>query len=96
MPAKRYFIAIILGVCMSLTFLYADEKDINFRPLFQRMPKAELHLHLGGAYPLEYLTTIASEEQIGALQNYLDKISKGMTYQEAFNVFGVVKYRRKS
>lgn len=56
----------------------------------KQLRKAELHIHLGGAFPIEYLRTIATPEQILALEAGLDKISEGMDYQNTFFVFGLV------
>jgi adenosine deaminase len=57
---------------------------------FELIPKVELHLHLGGAYPLDYLFTIATEEQKANLVYMLDLISKGIDYHEGFQVFPLV------
>lgn len=59
-------------------------------PFFQEIPKAELHLHLGGSYPLDYLLTVASEPQQKALLEYLSSISQKVDYHEAFNVFTLI------
>lgn len=57
---------------------------------FQRLPKAELHLHLGGAFPKDYLDSIATEKQGQQLQAALDLIVKGIDYDAVFQVFKVV------
>jgi adenosine deaminase len=56
----------------------------------RQMSKAELHLHLGGSYPIEYLRTIATPEQFAALQAGIDQLAGGIEYQKAFFVFGLV------
>lgn len=56
----------------------------------QKMPKAELHLHLGGAYPIDYLLSIAEPQQKEALQRELERISKSVPYHECFSIFGIV------
>ncbi len=59
-------------------------------PYFQEIPKAELHLHLGGSYPLNYLLTIASDAQKEALLKNLESISRKIDYHEGFKVFGLI------
>lgn len=54
---------------------------------FQQIPKAELHIHLGGAYPMEYLETIATKEQIAAFKQDLVWIAQCPDYNDAFRVF---------
>jgi adenosine deaminase len=67
---------------------YAMELDLL--PLFQEMPKAELHLHLGGSYPLDYLLDLASPPQQQALLNSLEMVSKKVDYHEGFKIFGLI------
>jgi adenosine deaminase len=61
----------------------------------RRMPKAELHLHLTGAYPLSYLSSIAVDPSAQALyKNFvlgLQTVSKGVTYHEVFKYFAPVE-----
>lgn len=52
--------------------------------------KTELHLHLGGAWPLEFLKDIATEEQFNKLSRFLDRIEQGIDYHDVFAVFGLV------
>ncbi len=56
-------------------------------PSFETLPKAELHLHLGGTYPLEYLRSIASEEDFVDLEKMIGRIANGISYNEGFQVF---------
>lgn len=56
----------------------------------RELPKAELHIHLGGAYPLEYLQQIATEEQFALLEVGLREVAGGMEYEKCFPVFDVV------
>jgi len=54
-------------------------------------PKAELHLHLSGAFPIDFIQSIATEDEFIALQANLDQISeRGLSYHEAFSVFNLV------
>ncbi|MBS0604157.1 MAG: hypothetical protein JSS60_03855 [Verrucomicrobia bacterium] len=59
-------------------------------PTFHEIPKAELHLHLGGSFPLDYLCGIASDAQREALLRNLDLIAGRVHYNEGFQVFGVI------
>ena len=65
------------------------EQVANINTL-QTMPKAELHLHLGGSFPIDYLFTIASPEQFEVLKNHLDLIAKSISYHEGFKVFPLI------
>lgn len=78
---------IFLILLLSWSVLQAEVKDLS---VFQDMPKTELHLHLGGAYPIEYLHSIATDEQKMALDASLDRLAKGMPYHECFYVFTLV------
>lgn len=55
------------------------------------LPKAELHLHLTGSYPLSYLQSIAKEsaeiEELRAFENSLTTLAKGVPYEMAFSYF---------
>ncbi|MBI2712536.1 MAG: hypothetical protein HYX41_06770 [Bdellovibrio sp.] len=51
------------------------------------LPKAELHLHLTGSYPLTYLKKITTEEQYLGIVENLRILSKGVPYHEAFKYF---------
>ncbi|MES2121838.1 MAG: hypothetical protein V4492_03550 [Chlamydiota bacterium] len=63
--------------------------DVNVNS-FQQLRKAELHLHLGGSYPKEYLLSIATQEQKDQLEKELDAIAKGVSYCDVFAVFQLV------
>lgn len=77
-----------LGILFMLVNIYADEReDLEF---FQRLPKAELHLHLSGSYPKEYLFSIASVEEKEKLENVLIQMGKRVDYHDAFDVFQCV------
>ncbi len=54
------------------------------------IPKAELHLHLGGSYPLSYLKTIATDQEFQALERGIDKFVTGVDYHECFFVFDLI------
>ena len=71
---------------VSLPFLSASDVDI----FSKQLPKAELHLHLGGSYPLEYVLSIATEAQKAQLLNFIEKLDNGLQYQEAFEIFTII------
>ena len=48
----------------------------------------ELHIHIGGSIPLEYLKTIANDNDYNDLVNILTKVqSKELDYHKAFDAF---------
>lgn len=72
---------LVNGICAD------DREDLDF---FQRLPKAELHLHLSGSYPKEYLFSIASVEEKEKLENILTQVRGRVDYHDAFYVFQCV------
>ena len=56
----------------------------------QHEPKAELHIHAGGAFPPGYLLEIANDEELLELTQFIDKLKQGMDYKEAFAVFPLI------
>jgi adenosine deaminase len=56
-------------------------------------PKVELHLHLGGSWPISYLQSIASPEDIERLNAFLDLLEthdESTDYHVGFQAFGLV------
>lgn len=76
---------LLLSLTILNTLVYTNEL-----PHFREMPKVELHLHLSGSYPLEYLLTIATDSQKEALLDSLERIAARVDYHEAFKVFGLI------
>ena len=63
------------------------KQDIEMQQLVEQMQqveKTELHLHLGGSWPLEWLKTIADKQDFERMSSMLVKISGVMDYHEAF------------
>jgi adenosine deaminase len=52
--------------------------------------KTELHIHLGGSWPIQYLKTISTSEEYSKLNDFLNKIDDTIDYHEGFEVFGLV------
>ena len=77
----------MLGViCLAMNSLFGTEKV----PEFQQLPKAELHLHLGGSFPREYLFSIATTTQQEELTRALDLVAQRIDYHAGFRVFGLI------
>jgi adenosine deaminase len=72
-----------------LALLIKDACGVTYDEL-RAIPKAELHVHLGGSYPLEYLQTIATPEQYDALQKGIDRFVDGVEYEQCFFVFELI------
>lgn len=81
---------VVFLMLLQQIFLYARETNSNEMIHFQKLPKAELHLHLGGAYPEKYLLVIALPEQRELLKRTLDKVALGVDYHDVFEVFNIV------
>src|ERR1700722_10732927 len=76
-----------LGIaCIFMNSLFSAEKT----PEFHQLPKAELHLHLGGSFPKEYLFSIATTTQREELTQALDLVAQGIDYHAGFRVFGLI------
>ncbi len=82
--------AILLGsiflypcICKAISFeLHEKMKPMN---------KSELHLHLGGAWPLGYLQSIASVKEFEELSSMLSLIQKeAVDYASIFHVFTLI------
>ncbi len=56
----------------------------------QQEPKAELHIHAGGAFPLDFLQEIAIQAERQELQKFIGKLKGGMKYEDAFEVFPLI------
>lgn len=74
----------------SLAMTSTTISAIDYQTYIQNLPKSELHVHLGGAYPIEYLETIATPEQIQLLKSQAKNIDDGINYTDAFKIFGTI------
>lgn len=80
----KKFCLIVLAACFTHLTYAVTYDDI------QKISKTELHIHLGGSYPLEYLKTIATPEQYAALQKGIDRFVDGVAYEDCFFVFELI------
>lgn len=68
--------------------------QLQFDQLIEKMKnmqKSELHLHLGGAWPLEYLKEISKPQEFTDLCLMLDQIQAAeLDYHNAFRVFNLI------
>lgn len=56
----------------------------------QNEPKAELHIHAGGAFPPGFLLEIANNEELIELTQFITRLKQGMDYKDAFAVFPLI------
>ncbi len=82
-----FFVGILMINNLFCEVQVEHTQDINF---FRSIPKAELHLHLGGSYPLDFLLNLASPEQKVKLLENLKLVSQGISYQNIFHVFNMI------
>lgn len=55
------------------------------------LPLAELHLHLGGSWPISYLSDLAAGDALKPLEDLLHSIeSEGVDYHDGFKAFDLV------
>lgn len=79
-----------------LLIFYSILNTIIHADSIKKLPKAELHLHLTGSYPLSYLQKIASNNNLNKeykhLVSGLDNLAKrNVTYHEGFKYFLLVE-----
>ncbi len=56
----------------------------------EKLKKVELHLHLGGSFPLSFLKTIATSSEIDELGRWLAQLEEKVNYHDGFKVFELV------
>jgi adenosine deaminase len=56
----------------------------------KKINKVELHLHLGGAWPIDFLQSIAQPDIFAQLCHCLDLIEQGIDYKQSFQVFNII------
>src|SRR3989338_2768584 len=60
------------------------------RSEIQRLEKVELHLHLGGSWPLEFLRSQSDPQTFLELSHFIEALSRGMDYHQAFGIFPLI------
>lgn len=76
---------------------YVRDASINWKTVasmtkqIQQVKKANLHIHLGGAWPLWYLKNIASSNDYQRLLAFRKKLNKTLSYDECFEFFQITK-----
>lgn len=86
----KHFQKIFLS--MSIAFFNSaitmEQAEVNaLAAQMKHIDKAELHVHLGGAWPLHYIKSIAEPVQFEQVQDFIGKIEKGIEYKAAFGIF---------
>ena len=84
-----------IGIGLILVLLTSTFGSENLSVLYEGirdLKKSELHLHLGGSYPLAFLESIATSSQMKELSQYLEMINQDnlLNYHEAFKVFPLI------
>lgn len=87
----RFFLILIILIA---PILYGEISLNQYETIVVQMrniPKSELHLHLGGAWPIEYLRTISDPQDCENLCLMIDQLQEGkLDYHSAFKVFGLI------
>lgn len=81
---------LILSIYFTQAWPGQDPCNAELMKEITQMEKSDLHIHIGGAWPLEYLKSLATQDEIAALEAMLQKIQRHLNYNEAFKVFGLI------
>ncbi|MEN9653900.1 MAG: hypothetical protein RL235_12 [Chlamydiota bacterium] len=73
-----------------LLLLMLVSSSIAWGAYWSSVSKSDLHLHLGGAYPLDYLLSIANDEQQQTLLTHLRDMQNGVDYTDCFARFNII------
>lgn len=52
--------------------------------------KTELHAHLGGAIPVEFIAKHSTSQEYSEFVDFIDKLKSGVDYSEGFKVFSMI------
>lgn len=84
------FNSVLFQPNLSLAELMKTDKYLWLRDQIKRIPKVELHVHLGGAVPLEFLRKHSPPAIYVELIDIIDKIRAGVDYSDAFKAFELI------
>jgi adenosine deaminase len=82
---------VFLFITFCLLFpCFSKDKQL-FGDQMKNMQKSELHLHIGGSWPIGYLKEISKPQEFADLSTMLDQIySGGVNYHTIFHVFTLI------
>jgi adenosine deaminase len=75
---------------MSLSAIMQTQKYADLLKEIKKIHKTELHAHLGGAVPLEFLQKHCTASAYTELLQQIERIKTGEDYSKAFNVFDLI------
>src|SRR5690349_4188350 len=75
---------------MSLSAIMQTQKYASLLNEMRKTRKTELHAHLGGAVPLEFLQKHCTASAYAELVQQLERIKTGEDYSKAFNAFDLI------
>lgn len=85
-----YLNRFILLFSLLATFYGSAEQQFLHKEMLD-LEKNELHLHIGGAWPLSFLQEISQPEQFTDLCQMIDRIEAGgVNYHDCFAAFGLI------
>ncbi len=75
---------------LSLKQIMETPRYQQYLAAIQNIGKTELHAHLAGAVPLEFLQKNCDETTFSQLSHDIDKIRNGVDYDKAFSIFDTI------
>lgn len=91
MPLFQLYLYRFMLFCYLLAPFYGSAEQQSLHEQILDLEKNELHLHIGGAWPLSYLQEIAQPEQFTDLCQMLDRIEAGgVDYHGCFAAFQLI------
>jgi len=86
----KKLIGVVLLSMMHVHLNAEEGLDAEKLAYFRQLPKAELHLHLGGSFPKNYIYSLSTKEQQDELEGKLKLLEQGLDYHEAFSIFQLI------
>lgn len=75
---------------LTLEEIVKTPKYLTLLKELKRHPKTELHAHLGGAIPVQFIQNHSTPEAYADLTNFVEKMKKGVDYTNAFQAFSMI------